>query len=386
MCLRRFCFGGAKLQHGHARCHAILTDHVLPTPKGSPEWVRGQIHSSPIKWKIQLAMQFKKLLLCLCAMCSTWAWAQKPVVECLPQEQGQLELVAIRSGFFTVTGRMGQFDPCESWVKFRRPAGAENPPLMISVHGGSGIQDVLLSDEAFFQQGMATLAFDAFAMQGLKGHPPLFWARSVTNEARQRMLFATTLAAYRWALKRNDIDTRRIYLFGISNGAAVVANMAALVDPAHVRGVIAEGITPIGMGLPDHIRVPLLLAFGQQDDFGVADVNGKRWDLSDDCRLNIQIPQAPAGSSAWCNQNTPGQRIPTPLQWADSIQKKGGQIEILYVDDMAHNAFFGPIMKRRATWGNGQTLGASIGATSGARDIFLKSMQQFMARHDVPVN
>lgn len=196
----------------------------------------------------------------------------------------------------------------------------------------------------------------------------------------------TPLAAYRWALKRNDIDTRRIYLFGISNGAAVVANMAALVDPAHVRGVIAEGITPIGMGLPDHIRVPLLLAFGQQDDFGVADVNGKRWDLSDDCRLNIQIPQAPAGSSAWCNQNTPGQRIPTPLQWADSIQKKGGQIEILYVDDMAHNAFFGPIMKRRATWGNGQTLGASIGATSGARDIFLKSMQQFMARHDVPVN
>jgi dienelactone hydrolase len=239
-----------------------------------------------------------------------------------------------------------------------------------------------MSDEAFFQKGMATLVFDAYAMQGLKGQSPLFWARSVTNEARQRMIFATTLAAYRWALKRDDIDTQRIFLFGISNGAAVVANMAALVDPAHVKGVIAEGVTPIGMGLPDEIKVPLLLAFGKLDDFGVSDSNGKRWNLTDDCRLNIQVAQAPAGSSVTCNQSTPGKRIPTPLEWADSVQKKGGLIEILYVEDMAHNAYFGPLFNRRATWSNGQTYGASVGATSSARDLFFQSMNEFMARHD----
>lgn len=329
-------------------------------------------------------MQFKAFLLSACAMFSTGAWAQKSPVECLPQEQGALELKAIRPGFFTVDGRMGQFDPCENLVKYRVPTqkGPGKKPLLISVHGGSGIQDVLMSDEAFFQKGMATLVFDAYAMQGLKGQTPLFWARSVTNEARQRMIFATTLAAYRWALKRDDIDTQRIFLFGISNGAAVVANMAALVDPAHVKGVIAEGVTPIGMGLPDEIKVPLLLAFGKLDDFGVSDPNGKRWDLSDDCRLNIQVAQAPAGSSVTCNQSTPGKQIPTPLEWVDSVQKKGGLIEILYVEDMAHNAYFGPLFKRRATWGNGQTLGASVGATSSARDLFFQSMNEFMARHD----
>ena len=317
-------------------------------------------------------------------MFSTGAWAQKSPVECLPQEQGALELKANRPGFFTVDGRMGQFDPCESLVKYRVPTqkGPGKKPLLISVHGGSGIQDVLMSDEAFFQKGMATLVFDAYAMQGLKGQSPLFWARSVTNEARQRMIFATTLAAYRWALKRDDIDTQRIFLFGISNGAAVVANMAALVDPAHVKGVIAEGVTPIGMGLPDEIKVPLLLAFGKLDDFGVSDSNGKRWNLTDDCRLNIQVAQAPAGSSVTCNQSTPGKRIPTPLEWADSVQKKGGLIEILYVEDMAHNAYFGPLFNRRATWSNGQTYGASVGATSSARDLFFQSMNEFMARHD----
>ncbi len=327
-------------------------------------------------------MHFKALFLIICAVFSTCAWAQKSSIECLPDEQGSLELIAIRPGFFTVNGRMGQFDPCESLVKFRIPSGSGKKPLLISVHGGSGIQDVLMSDEAFFQQGMATLVFDAYAMQGLKGKAPLFWARSVTNEARQRMIFATTLAAYRWALKRDDIDTRRIFLFGISNGAAVIANMAALVDPAHVKGVIAEGITPIGMGLPDEIKVPLLLAFGKLDDFGISDLNGKRWDLSEDCRLNIQVAQAPHGSAATCNQRTPGKKIPTPLEWAESVQKKGGLVEILYVEDMAHNAFFGPLLKRRATWGNGQTLGASVGATPRARDLFFQSVNEFIARHD----
>jgi hypothetical protein len=75
-------------------------------------------------------MQFKALLLSACAMFSTGAWAQKSPVECLPQEQGALELKAIRPGFFTVDGRMGQFDPCESLVKYRVPT--QKGPEIIS--------------------------------------------------------------------------------------------------------------------------------------------------------------------------------------------------------------------------------------------------------------
>lgn len=292
-----------------------------------------------------------------------------------------MELVTLRPGFFSVTGRLGGFDPCEAQVKFRIPSGAVKPPLMISVHGGGGIHDVLMSDEAFFRHGMATLAFDAYAMQGLPGRSSLFWARSVTNEARQRMIYTTALAAYRWAIQRTDIDNRRIYLFGISNGAAVVANLAGVVDPAHVKGVIAEGVTPIGLGLPDEIRVPVQLAFGKLDDFGNPDPQGHRWTLSDDCRLNIQFATVPPGSSRDCHQGTPGKRIPHALDWVAAVQRRGGQVEVRYFDDMAHNAYFGPLVRRTATWGNGQTLGASLGATEAARQEFFRAMVDFIERY-----
>jgi dienelactone hydrolase len=198
------------------------------------------------------------------------------------------------------------------------------------------------------------------------------------------MIYATALAAYEWARQRTDVDTRQIYLFGISNGAAVVANLAGAVDPAHVRGVIAEGITPIGLGLPDEIRVPVLLAFGRLDDFGSPEPAMMRWDLSDDCRLNVRVDGVPPGSARRCNQATPGQRIPTALQWAEAVRGRGGRVDIAYFEDMAHSAWFGPLQRQRATWGNGQTLGASLGATEAARQRFFQHMQEFIAAQALP--
>lgn len=110
------------------------------------------------------------------------------------------------------------------------------------------------------------------------------------------------------AIQRTDIDTRRIYLVGISNGAAVVANLVAVVDPTHVKGVISEGVTPIGLGFPDEIRVPVQLVFGELDNLG-------------------------------------------------------------------------PQVRRWATWGNGQTLGASLGATDAARAESFKAMIDFIERN-----
>jgi len=306
----------------------------------------------------------------------------KPDVVCLPSEIGQAELRTIRGNFYTVTGQLGGFDPCERSVRFRVPEGVSKPPLMISVHGGGGITDVLNSNEAFHQKGFATLAFDAYAMQGIRGRDSRFWGYSVSNEARQRMIYTTALAAYRWALQRQDIDTSRIYLFGISNGASVVANMAAVVDPDHVKGVIAEGITPIGIGLPNEIKVPVLLAFGNLDNFGNHDPNGKRWSLTGPCRQNILFPSAPSGSSLFCsNQAGFGERTPSPLQWAENIKSRGGKIEIAYFDNMAHAAFLGPLSIGQSTWSTGEIFGSSTGATNAARAEFMKVMLDFMNRN-----
>jgi dienelactone hydrolase len=308
------------------------------------------------------------------------AWAS-PQVACAPQERGSLELLPIRA-HFSVTGRMGGFDPCEPNVRFRIPEGKKNASVIISVHGGGGISDVLRSDDEFYKNGFATLTFDAYSMQGLSGRTALFWARSVTNEARQRMIYMTTLAAYKWLIQRTDVDINNIYFFGISNGASVVANIAAVVDPKHVKGVVAEGITPIGLGLPDRINVPVLLAFGKLDNFGNSDPSGKRWTLSEDCRINTIFSEMARGSSYYCNRNSfPGSRIPTPLQWAESVKNSGGDVEIVYFEDMAHCAYCGSLNIQQATWSNGQTLDASVGATDAARKNFMSSMIDFVSRH-----
>lgn len=76
----------------------------------------------------------------------------KPDVACSPNEIGKAELRLIRANFFTVTGQLGGFDPCNRSVRFRIPQIDSNPPLMISVHGGGGISDVLNSNEAFHRK------------------------------------------------------------------------------------------------------------------------------------------------------------------------------------------------------------------------------------------
>jgi predicted esterase len=309
------------------------------------------------------------------------AYAQLGVADCRLDQQGQAQLQSIRPGLFTVQGTLAGFDPCQSSVRFRLPRGVIKPPLMISLHGGGGIKDVLASDQAFFEYGMATLTFDAYEMNRFNGRGSLFWARQVSNEARQRMLLSTAWAAYQWAIQRQDIDTQNIYIFGISNGAAVAANLAAMVDPRHVRGVISEGITPVGLGLPDQTRVPMLLAFGRLDDFGAADPKMMRWLLSDPCRFNLRFELAPPGTAERCNNTSgPSEMTPNPLAWVDSIKARSAPIEIAYFENMAHNAYFGPLVQQRATWGSGQTLGASLGATPEARTQFFRAMTDFIAR------
>ncbi|MCX7242628.1 MAG: hypothetical protein NTV64_02345, partial [Polaromonas sp.] len=93
---------------------------------------------------------------------SITAHAQVTPQDCMPEQKGDATLVELRPQTFTVRGKLAGFDPCHASVKFRRPVGAAPAPLMISLHGGGGINDVRASDQAFHDKGMATLVFDAY--------------------------------------------------------------------------------------------------------------------------------------------------------------------------------------------------------------------------------
>ena len=238
----------------------------------------------------------------------------------------------------TVNGDLSGFDPCHTSVSFRVPAALDHskkPPLVIAVHGGAGRVDADAITDAFFANGMATLIFDAYKHNGV---PP-----RTSNAYRQMMLYKVALQAYQWALTRQEVDVQRIYLYGISNGASVVINLAAVVDPKHVKGVFSEAPTPVGIGYPWEIQVPVLVAFGKEDDLG-ARVGLRRWMISDPCSFTVKSSDAPSGTADQCSQSNPSGTMLTTLQWAEKVKtNEQSKLEIQYFEGVAHGAFLGPL-------------------------------------------
>ncbi len=280
-----------------------------------------------------------------------------------------------------VDGETSGFDPCHASVQWRVPAGTGPFPVVLSIHGGGGRKDAQAITDAFHAAGYATLIFDAYAMNGFARTPRL------ANATRQAMLFKIGEQAIRWLQQRPDVDAQRLFLYGISNGASVVLNLAALPAPHRVQAVFSEAPTPVGMGLPDVLRSPVRVAFGQEDDLG-APVGKKRWEIAENCRVVVKAPGAPPGTADRCSQSQGSGTMLTALEWAKQLKLEDrGALDVAYFPGVAHGAFLGPL--RQQTWAEFlQSKGAptqpfmarigwSEGATEAGRQALLQSALLF---------
>lgn len=323
---------------------------------------------------------FKVLLIWIISTGPLSAFAQAVAFEENQCRPGAIQRPSVIG--MAVHGALSGFDPCHSSVTFKIPAAlghSTKPPLVIAVHGGGGRADAEEITNAFFSNGMATLIFDAYKHNSA---PP-----RTGNAYRQMMLYKIALQAYEWALTRQDVDVQRIYFYGISNGASVVLNLAAVVDPKHVQGVFSEAPTPVGIGYPWEIQVPALIAFGKEDDLG-APVGQRRWMISDPCRFTIKSANAPNGTADHCSQSNDSGTMLTTLQWAEKVKIKGnGKLEIQYFDGVAHGAFLGPLKIQTAQQfaaGKGFQMPANIGwseggSTAGQQTLLRAALQFFGA-------
>ncbi len=282
-------------------------------------------------------------------------------------------VVEIRPGIHTVQGALRPFDPANPSVDLRLPSGIARPPFLILVHGGGGARDQANAMALFHAQGVAVLGFDAYRMNGLE-RPSGFWVRNVTYEARQRMIYGAALGAYRWATTLDSVDTGRIFIHGLSNGADVVANLGAMVSPAHVRMVFAEGLAGAGLGLPDRLSVPLRAVFGRLDNFAGESDTDWRWARQVPCRLNIPDFEGPPGNAATCNAaRNAFNRTESPADWVARLRRTGADIDTWFYEDAAHGIFAGPLRFQTIDW-PGRTAPANIGATEAARQKLLQDM------------
>lgn len=286
---------------------------------------------------------------------------------CMPD---QLETPEQRG--LEIFGKLSGFDPCNKSVEFKVPEISSKPGLIISVHGGGGKKDAASINAEFYKIGYATLIFDAYDMNSIS-------LGRIGNAYRQMMLLKTSYAAYKWVLNREEIDNKNIYFYGISNGASAVLNIAGMVSPVHVRGVISEAPNPIGIGYPNSIRIPIQIIFGDLDDLS-APIGKKRWEISAPCYLNRRFDFAPMGFSEDCRKGKNKIKMPTTLEWAETVLKENNvQIDIKYIKDMAHGGFLGPVKIQTRNFGRGP-IGWSLGGTPVARDKMMSIIKDFLTK------
>lgn len=255
-------------------------------------------------------------------------------LDCKPETRGTAEIKSLRNDMFTVTGKLSGFDPCNSSVEYNVPKTTSKPPLMIYVHGGGGKGDGRLIIKEFYARGMATLIFDAYIMNGFEqGY--MFWGVKATNESRQRMIYKVALEAYQWAKQQHDIDTSQIYIYGLSNGAAVALNLASVVDPKHVKTIFAEGTPGMGIGLPDTVQIPIKIIYGELDNYGSTSETNWQWNRTESCYFNKTDELTPKGNAQRCRFNTQ-----SPADWMREQEAKGADIDTWVYKNAAHWIFY----------------------------------------------
>jgi len=271
-------------------------------------------------------------------------------------------------------GDVSGFDPCNPSVEFVVPDGIERPPLIVLAHGGLGKKGVVDIAKAFQGSGFATLIFDVYEMNRVK-------EKILMNSYRQMMLYKTTLGAVKWVKNSKEIDNKLIYLYGISNGASVVINLASSLKSDEIKGVIAEGPTPNGLGYPDEINLPVLVVFGKLDDFAAP--RGKmRWEIAEPCSMNKKYDLYPRGSSARCSNDNKGGNSETTIDWSKSVKlNEGASLDIQYLDGAAHGAFIKDYTKESKTLPNGVRLGWSVGGSEESRKKLIDITKVFISNY-----
>ena len=304
--------------------------------------------------------------------------------DCRPAPVDAARLIEIRPGFHRVEGPLAEFDPCHRSVRFSMPGLfatrlADRPPLMIIAHGGNGPgkaeQELARRMNAL---GVATLLFDAYEMNGFQYRGTPLFLTGTTNESRQRMIFKATLGAYHWARQHPRVDTTRLFVHGLSNGGSVALNMAAVVDPAHVRVVFSEGAPSAGIGMPDQVRVPLKMIFGKLDNYGGRTEDDWMHLRTDPCAVNQPAEDAAPGTTQRCSLFVnPGSQGLSPQAWGEQLRAQGQPVEFWFYEDAAHGLLAGPIDRGMRTYGTGPTASRRygwIGATAAVADRFIADL------------
>jgi len=296
---------------------------------------------------------------------------------CIPQTHVTTKLVP-GVLFYTVEGELATFNPCHSSVRININNSNPKAPLFILIHGGTGLADDIRNLSAsLLRLGYSTIYFDSFQMNNL--YPRNIPWYLVGNEAKQRMLFQSNLALYNWVTE-NFTGVDNIYVYGISNGATAAVNMAGVKGLIKMRGVFAEGMPTLGLGLPDETLYPVRLIYGKLDAFAAKSPNEKLWTRRNPCVNNVDNFNHPLGNSQACSPKWgiySTDYTEEPIHWFNRLSSKSYDVDIWWLEETAHSLFVGNLIKNSYNGIDARRIGW-LGGSEGDRRKFLDLINGFV--------
>ena len=280
-----------------------------------------------------------------------------------------------------VYGEMAPFNPCHKSVSLDLPSQGvnklgEKPPVVVLLHGGGGLEDYQKSAAGIWRsEGFATLVFDAFEMNGLDSSSDLVKYK-LASDSKQKLIFSSAMGAHEWLAQKSAIDATSIFYQGHSQGGHVAVNIAGVADLKNVRAVIAEGSPPYGVGFPNHIQIPLMLLYGENDKYGTE--GEVMYKVKGRCDYSEFFAGVPEGYGKTCNRSAgmPGSVSPSPLEWANKIKAQNEPLSLTIATGGGHASLFADYQETKRDVG-GRTFYATRGAPSATREKTWAALKEF---------
>jgi dienelactone hydrolase len=281
-----------------------------------------------------------------------------------------------------VYGEMAPFNPCHKSVSLDLPSQGvnklgEKPPVVVLLHGGGGLEGYQKSAAGIWRsEGFATLVFDAFEMNGLDSSSDLVKYK-LASDSKQKLIFSSAMGAHEWLAQKSEIDATRIFYQGHSQGGHVAVNIAGVADLKNVRAVIAEGSPPYGVGFPNHIQIPLMLLYGENDKYGTE--GEVMYKIKGRCDFSEFFAGVPEGYGKTCNRSTSmggGSVTPSPLEWADKIKAQNEPLSVTIATGGGHATLFDDYRETKRDIG-GRTWYSTRGAPSATREKTWAALKEF---------
>ena len=267
------------------------------------------------------------------------------------------------------------FDPCHRSVQLK--LNDQSSTLVIVLHGGGGGDQAQSQVGVRFENaGYSVLMFDAFKMNRLD-RDPVFWSTSVHAGSMGRMIYFSALAAIKWVLQTHPARAQKIVVYGISTGASAAMHLAATPGLDALVQVYAEAPNNAGIGMPNELLKPVLVFYGQQDNYGGRTEDEHLWQRRSSCLWNSPIDRMPASNTENCNhqQFIRGQMGQTVEEYIESQKRLGAPITYKLIPGAGHGIFNGRNIQTviRST-PSGIKLYMTTGAQAGVADQLFKEL------------